>query len=86
MGSSEHSPYPEPGAPWIAPLGDSALQIILGNRLDPLINARVHRLAGCIQAAEAPDLTDLVPAYATLTVHYHPLHWRFDALPGRWAR
>ena len=80
MGSSEHPPYPEPRAPVIAPLGDSALQITLGDRLDPLINARVHRLAGRIRAAEVPDLTDLVPAYATLTVHYHPLRWRFDAL------
>lgn len=77
MGSSEHSPYP---APLIAPLGDSALQITLGDQLDPLTNARVHGLAGRIRAAELPDLTDLVPAYVTLTVHYHPLRWRFDAL------
>ena len=80
MGSSEHPPYPEPVAPLIAPLGDSALQITLGDRLDPLTNARVHGLAERIRTAEVPDLTDLVPAYVTLTVHYHPLRWRFDAL------
>ncbi len=67
-------------APLIAPLGDSALQITLGDRLDPLINIRVHGLARRIQAAAVSNLTDLVPAYATLTVHYDPLRWRFDAL------
>jgi KipI family sensor histidine kinase inhibitor len=56
------------------------VQIIMGDRLDPIINARVHHLAGRIRAAGVPDLTDLVPAYATLTVHYDPLRWRFDAL------
>ena len=80
MESLEWSSCLETAAPQCAPLGDRALQIRLGDRLDLGVNTRVHQLVRRIRTAQLPGLTDLVPAYTTLTVHYHPAHWRFEEL------
>ena len=72
--------------PLIAPLGDRALRVDFGQRIDPGLNARVHGLAARIRRAELPGVTDLVPAYASLAVHYRPEAWEgqegspYDAL------
>ncbi len=54
-------------------LGDSALLMILGNSIDPAFNRRVLALSKAL--ADFPGLTDLVPAYASLALHYDPLIW-----------
>ena len=59
----------------LEPLGDQALLAVLGDRIDPLVNDQVHQLAALIRAAAVPGVTDLVPAYATLAVHYDPAVW-----------
>jgi KipI family sensor histidine kinase inhibitor len=51
-------------------LGDSALQIVFGDRFDPALNRRVLALSEALAAL--PGLTDRVPAYASLTLHYDP--------------
>jgi KipI family sensor histidine kinase inhibitor len=56
-------------------LGDRALLAVLGEAIDPEVNDRVHALAGAIRAAGLPGIRDLVPAYATLAVHYQPERW-----------
>lgn len=56
-------------------LGDRALRITLGQRIDPAVNRQVHQLAGVLRTSGLPGLEDLVPAYATLTVHYDPVAW-----------
>lgn len=60
-------------APSFAPLGDSALQVVFGDRLDPALNQRALALSQAL--ATLPGLTDRVPAYASLTLHYDPLVW-----------
>jgi 5-oxoprolinase (ATP-hydrolysing) subunit A len=53
-----------------APLGDSAFLIRAGNRMDPVINIRVHDLAGKLRRAEIPGTVSVIPAYADLLVTY----------------
>lgn len=65
-------------APIFFPLGDSALQIVFGDRPDTALNRRV--LALCQSLAGVTGLTDRVPAYASLTLHYDPLIWTFAEL------
>ena len=62
------------------PLGDQALLVILGDRIDPGVNDQVHQLAALVGAGGLPGVTDLVPAYATLAVHYDPAAWNAAAL------
>ena len=59
--------------PTIAPLGDSALLVQLGDQIDPAINQRVHALAALIQHTTFDGVIETVPAYATLLIHYDPL-------------
>lgn len=56
-------------APTIEPLGDTALLLRWGERIDPDLNRRVHALAAALDAIRPPWLLDLVPAYATLALH-----------------
>jgi inhibitor of KinA len=56
-------------------LGDRALLVILGKGIDPGVNDQVHRLAALLRDERLPGVHDLVPAYATLTVHYDPIAW-----------
>ena len=54
----------------VFPLGDTALIIDFGNRVDEGINERVLRLFQRLRKAAHPHVTDLVPAYSSLTVYY----------------
>jgi KipI family sensor histidine kinase inhibitor len=53
-----------------ASAGDSALLVVLGDSLDQTINEHVHALAARLQ--QQPGLREIVPAYASLLVHYDP--------------
>jgi inhibitor of KinA len=74
---------PEPsgnGESWrIAPLGDRALVIELGRRVDPQTHARVREVAALLSAAALPGATDVVPAFTTVALHYRPEAWHGDA-------
>jgi KipI family sensor histidine kinase inhibitor len=54
-------------------LGDCTLRIEFGERIDPGVNAAALALAARIRAAAIPTIVDIVPAYASVTVHYDPL-------------
>lgn len=54
--------------PRIEPLGEDALLLRLGERIDPALNARVHALAAAIHARRPPWLADIVPAHAALAL------------------
>jgi inhibitor of KinA len=69
----------------IKPLGDSALLIQLGEKIDITVNQRVHALNALLQAASFDGILETVPAYCTLLVHYDPLILTFDQA-ARWAR
>ena len=64
----------------VAALGDSAVLLTLGDRVDLALNRRVHRVAAAVRARAIPAVTDVVPAYAALSVHYDPLHVAHDAI------
>ena len=57
-----------PGTPAIEPLGEDALLLRLGSRIDATTNARVLALAVRIAARRPPWLRELVPAYASLAL------------------
>jgi KipI family sensor histidine kinase inhibitor len=59
----------------VEPLGDQALLVVLGEGIDRAVNDRVHQLAALLRQEAPPGLLDLVPAYATLAVHYDPAAW-----------
>ena len=66
-------------------LGDRALLLRFGERIDAGLNARVHAAAQALRDAALPGLRDIVPAYASLAVHYDPTAWfdrNTDKLPG----
>jgi len=62
-----------PHKPKIVPLGDASLLVQFGEEIHPVINQRVHVLAGLLEASPPEGLIETVPAYATLLVHYDPL-------------
>ena len=69
-----------PELQWEA-LGDRALLLVLGKGIDPAVNDRVHQLAALLREKQLAGVHDLVPAYATVTVHYDPTAWTGEGLP-----
>jgi inhibitor of KinA len=67
------------GAPLaIAPLGDRALVIRVGERISDESFVRVQAVLGRVKGAH-PAITDIVPAFASVTVHYEPAALRSPA-------
>ncbi|HLI28656.1 MAG TPA: 5-oxoprolinase subunit PxpB [Chloroflexota bacterium] len=80
-----------PPCPRVAPAGDAAVLVTLGERIDPALNARVHALAEALRPL--PWVDDAIPGYASLLLEYDPLavsyaeveaavHAALDALPA----
>ncbi len=73
----------------IAPLGDSALTITVGDRISPDALQRVHALTASLRSAGLPALQDVVPAYTSVAVFYDPLHLDYSDLArvirGQWS-
>jgi KipI family sensor histidine kinase inhibitor len=61
--------------PAIQPLGDRALLIHFGERIDALLSARVLALTGILRETGLRGILDVVPAYASICVHYEPMAW-----------
>jgi len=61
----------------IEPVGDRCLMVEFGQRVDPAINATVHALADRLLARPITGVTDVVPAFTTVAIHYRP-----EALAG----
>ncbi|HEY0230610.1 MAG TPA: 5-oxoprolinase subunit PxpB [Dokdonella sp.] len=59
----------------IEPLGESVLLLRFGDTIDAALNARVLAAADTLRRVELPGLLDLVPAYATLALHYDTAFW-----------
>jgi len=53
--------------------GDSLVMLELGETIDPHLHARVVQLAAALSAASLPGVTDVVPAYGTIGIHFQPL-------------
>lgn len=56
-------------APRIERLGDGALLLRLGERIDAELNRRVHAWTAALSADPPPWLVEIVPAYASLALH-----------------
>lgn len=54
-------------------LSDSSILLTLGDSIDPQINRRVHALAAALKLDPLPGVSEAVPGYASLVVHYDPL-------------
>ncbi|HEY0066687.1 MAG TPA: 5-oxoprolinase subunit PxpB [Flavisolibacter sp.] len=68
----------------IFPLGDSALTVDFGNLIDETVNREVIGLFRRMKEERIPHITDLVPAYSSLTVHYDVFSIR-EENPGETA-
>lgn len=62
----------------IEELGDSALLLQFGDRIDPAVNARVHAAARSIAALDLAGIVELVPGYASLAVVFDAALWQGD--------
>ena len=68
--------------PWqIEPLGDEALLIRFGDRLELDLNRTAHAAAGALRAAGLAGVTDVAPAYASVALRYEARAWA-DASGG----
>lgn len=56
--------------PTIAPLGESALLVTLGDRVDHDIATGVHAATAALRAVAIPGVEEVVPAYASLAVYF----------------
>lgn len=61
--------------PRIHPQGDHCLIVELGDRIDPVFNARARALAAHLLEHPLPGVLDVVPAFTTVAVHYDPSAW-----------
>ena len=59
-------------APHLFPMGDQALIIEFGDRVDPVLSARIATLAQRLRESLPIGVLDIVPAYSTLALHYDP--------------
>ena len=69
----------------LKPLGDSALLVELGDKIDSAINQRVHALNALLQTKNIAGIIETVPAYCTLLIQYDPLILTFNQVTS-WAR
>ena len=61
-----------------AALGDSAVVVTLGDAIDDTVLARVRELGAVLTNARIPGITDIVPAYTSVTVFYDPVRFATD--------
>lgn len=57
----------------ISPLGDKALLLEIPGAIDEETLARIRALITQLDRARIPGLTDIVPGYTSVAVHYEPL-------------
>ena len=58
--------------PIIKPSGDRALRVTFGDERSLRVNRPVLAMRRVLEAAPPAEITELVPAYASLTVMYDP--------------
>lgn len=67
----------------ILPVGDSALTIVFGSRIDPEISRIIRIARKYLTDRKIKGVTEYVQTYATLMVHYSPLVIGYDELSAR---
>lgn len=69
--------------PRLLALGDGALTLEFGDRIDPDLNARVMTTRDALAAMGIAGINDVVPTYRSLTVHFDPLRLDRELLSAR---
>ncbi len=64
--------------PRLLPVGDAALTVEFGDRIDPEIHRRVLALAHALEREPFPGLRETVPTYRSLLVYYDPRQLSWD--------
>ena len=67
----------------VLPAGDTALVVEFGDRIDQKLNAAVLALSHGLDAAQIPGITETIPTFRSLMVHYEPLELTASALVGQ---
>ncbi|HET9020144.1 MAG TPA: allophanate hydrolase subunit 1, partial [Acetobacteraceae bacterium] len=70
-------------APRLLPQGDAALVVEFGDRIDPGLNARVMALAAALRERPIAGITETVPTFRSLLIHYDPLRLDFADLSAQ---
>ena len=68
--------------PRLLALGDGALTLEFGDRVDPALNARVIAARDALAALRLEGISDVVPTWRSLTVHFDPLQLDRERLAG----
>ena len=71
--------------PRLLPSGDSAITVEFNRNIDDTANQRVLALDRALAREPIPGVTETVPTYRSLLVHYDPLQIAFDALGEKLA-
>jgi KipI family sensor histidine kinase inhibitor len=71
--------------PRLLPSGDSAITVEFSRNIDDAANQRVLALDGTIARETIAGVTETVPTYRSLLVHYDPMQIGFEALSERLA-
>ena len=66
--------------PRLLPSGDRAIAVEFAKNIDDAANQRVLTLDRALAAAKVDGVTETVPTYRSLLVHYDPVQIDFDAL------
>jgi 5-oxoprolinase (ATP-hydrolysing) subunit B len=69
--------------PRILPSGDSAITVEFSREIDDAANQRVLALDRTLASEPVSGVTETVPTYRSLLVHYDPVQIDFDALSER---
>jgi KipI family sensor histidine kinase inhibitor len=69
-----------PSPPRLLPSGDAAITVEFSRNIDDAASRRVLALDRAMAAAPVPGVTETVPTYRSLLVHYDPLRIDFDSL------
>jgi KipI family sensor histidine kinase inhibitor len=72
--AAPHSP------PRLLPSGDSAITVEFSRNIDDAANRRVLALDRAMASAPVEGVTETVPTYRSLLVHYDPVRTSFEAL------
>ena len=67
----------------ILPLGDAAVTVEFGREITPDVNAHALAFAQAVQSQGWEGVLDVVPAYASVSIHVDPLQLPITALSAR---
>lgn len=61
-------------------MGDSAVEVEFGQKIDPEISRQVLKFRDKVEQSEITGITEIIPAYCTLTICYDPLRITYGQL------